>query len=142
MAGGQGSGIRMNEAEIARIVGGRSHWQDLEASIQRWRTDPTAARSITPEQDRQIRALISTVGQKLAAKREILDDARQRLVESDDPKEHREIVMDARKRVDAIDSGSQVGGANNAPAGASDEVYVKGVLAGHVVNGKYVPLKK
>jgi hypothetical protein len=36
------------------------------------------------------------------------------------------------------------GGASNAPAGASDEVYAKDgtTLIGHVVNGAYVPLQK
>jgi hypothetical protein len=33
IAGGQGSGLRMNEAEIARSVGGRSHLEDLKAAL-------------------------------------------------------------------------------------------------------------
>ena len=47
MAGGQGSGLRMNEAEISRIVGGRSKWESLKASMNQWSLDPSKALSIT-----------------------------------------------------------------------------------------------
>jgi hypothetical protein len=104
MAGGAGSGLRMNEAEIARVVGGRSKWQDLEAAINKWRLDPKAARSVTPEQQQQIGALLKTVNDKVVAKQGILDDARQELIASDDPKEHRRIVADANKKLTEIDN--------------------------------------
>ena len=109
MSGGQGSGLRMNEAEISRIVGGRSKWESLKASINQWQTDPTKARSITPEQDKQIRALVDTVHQKLVKKQAILDGAEESLINSDDPKQHREIVAGARKQLDAIDAASEGG---------------------------------
>ena len=105
MSGGAGSGLRMNEAEIARIVGGRTNWETLKASMQKWNLDPNEARSITPDQDRQIRALVGTVQQKIIAKSKVIDDARDALLDSDDPKEHRKIVADTRKKLDAIDAG-------------------------------------
>ena len=105
MAGGQGSGLRMNEAEISRMVGGRSAWENLKASMQHWATDPTAARSITPAQDQQIRALIGLVGQKLTQKQSMVEQAQEQLLGSDDPKEHRQIMADAQKKLDAIDGG-------------------------------------
>lgn len=46
--------------------------------------------------------------------------------------------VSARERKQA--SGPAQGGSVAAPSGASDEVYVGGKLAGHVVNGAYVPL--
>lgn len=107
MAGGQGSGLRMNEAEIARVVGGRSAWENLKASLQHWSTNPDDARSITDDQDNQIRKLVSTVQGKLVAKQKITDEAEQALLESDDPKAHRQIVSDARKKLDAIDAGQK-----------------------------------
>lgn len=145
MAGGQGSGIRMNEAEIARIVGGRSQWESLKAAMQKWNTDPNAARSITPDQDKQIRDLINTVGQKLAAKRQVLDEARNSLLDTDDVKEQRRITADARGKLDAIDSGEhkeRAAGEGKAPQGATSEVLVGGKVVGHVVNGKYVAMGK
>jgi len=106
MSGGQGSGLRMNQAEIERIVGGRSAWESLKANIQHWATDPEKARSITADQDKQIRALVGTVQSKLVAKQKIMDDAEESLLASNDPKEHRQIVADARKKLDAIDAGA------------------------------------
>ncbi len=35
MAGGQGSGLRMNEAEIPRVVGGRSNFESLKAALNK-----------------------------------------------------------------------------------------------------------
>jgi hypothetical protein len=104
MSGGAGSGLRMNEAEISRIVGGRSAWETLKANIQHWATDPDKARSITADQDKQIRALVQTVQSKLVAKQKIMDDAEESLLSSEDPKEHRQIVADARKKLDGIDA--------------------------------------
>lgn len=115
MAGGMGSGLRMNEAEIARIVGGRSAWENLKASIQHWKTNPDDARSITPDQDRQIRALIDTVHKKLTQKQAIIDEARNNLLDSDDPKEHRKILADTKKKLDAVDAGQVEGGGTEPP---------------------------
>jgi hypothetical protein len=121
MSGGAGSGLRMNEAEIARIVGGRSAWESLKANIQHWATDPEKARSITPDQDKQIRALVSAVQSKLVAKQKIMDNAEEKLLASDDPKEHRQVVADARKSLDAIDAGTaQQGGASGKAVSLKD----------------------
>lgn len=113
MAGGQGSGLRMTDTEIERIVGGRSAWENLKAKVQHWSTNPEEARSITPDQDKQIRALVSMVHSKLASKQQILDETEESLISSDDPKEHRRIVADARKKLDAIDGGGGVGGGDS-----------------------------
>jgi hypothetical protein len=122
MAGGQGSGLRMNEAEIARVVGGRSNWETLKANINKWSLNPETANSITPDQRQQIRALVKTVGEKLNAKQEILNQAAGDLVNTDDPKEHRMITQKARLALNAIDEGNQQGGGNQPqrPAGVPD----------------------
>ena len=112
MAGGAGSGLRMNEAEIARIVGGRSKWQDLQAAINKWKTDPKAARSITTEQQQQIHALVKTVGDKLQQKQDIMNDAYQQLSATDDVKEHRRIVNGVRDAFSKIDKGEGAGAEN------------------------------
>jgi hypothetical protein len=123
MAGGQGSGLRMNEAEIARVVGGRSNWESLKASINKWQLDPSKANSITPDQRQQIRALVKTVSDKLNSKQEILNQAAGDLVNSDDPKEHRGIVQKARLGLNSIDEGNQAAqGGGNAPQGATHTV--------------------
>ena len=106
MAGGMGSGLRMNEAEIARIVGGRSAWENLKGAMQHWQTNPDDARSITPDQDRQIRALIDTVGKKIIAKQAALERGQEMLLSSDDPHQHRQIVANVQKQLDAVDAGA------------------------------------
>jgi hypothetical protein len=105
MAGGQGSGLRMNEAEISRIVGGRSNWQTLQASVNKWSLNPSTANSITPAQRAQIHSLIDVVDNKLQAKESILDSARLQLVNSDNPKEHQAIVYGARNSLMQVDTG-------------------------------------
>jgi hypothetical protein len=117
MAGGAGSGLRMNEAEISRIVGGRSKWESLQAAINQWSLDPKAALSITPEQRQEIRALAKTVQDKLVAKEKIIDESRNGLIDSDDPKEHRRIVAETKKKLDKIDAGEE----RQKPKGVPDE---------------------
>jgi len=111
MAGGAGSGLRMNEAEIGRIVGGRSKWETLKASINQWSLDPSKANSITPEQRKEIRSLVSEVDTKLKTKQAALEDARQGLLNTDDPGQHRSIVAKARSKMTEVDQGAgQAGG--------------------------------
>lgn len=124
MAGGAGSGLRMNEAEISRIVGGRSKWQSLEAAANQWRIDPTKANTITPEQRTQIRALVDAVNVKLQKKQQALDKAREDLLNSDDPKDHRRIVTDAHHALTQVDEGAgttpEVKDFGPAPEGKAD----------------------
>lgn len=122
MAGGAGSGLRMNEAEISRIVGGRSKWESLKASINQWQLDPTKANSITPEQRQEIRGLVDAVNGKLTKKQQAIDQAREGLLDSDDPKEHRRIVTGAHHALTQVDEQVPGGGGNqNAPAAGTVE---------------------
>lgn len=127
MAGGMGSGLRMNEAEIARVVGGRDKWESLKAKINQWK--PGGGLSVTDSQRDQINKLVKVVYQKLQQKRATLDDALDKLRNSEDVKEHRGIVSDARKSLTAIDEGNAPGGPLTPPPGggasAGDMVQVK-----------------
>jgi hypothetical protein len=139
MAGGQGSGLRMNEAEIARIIGGRSAWETLKANIQHWSTDPQAARSITPDQQRQIRSLFGAIKTRVGQKMQALDEERQNLANSDNPAEHRLIYNRLQKRLSDLDVG---GGAQTAgrQGGGQQEVTATGP-GGHKIayrGGKWV----
>lgn len=105
MAGGQGSGLRMNEAEIARIVGGRTNAESLKAALNKWQLDPSKGLSVTEPQRQQIQALIQTVNTKLQQKLQVLDAARQALVNTDDPHEMKRITADTHKKLTDIDNG-------------------------------------
>jgi len=121
MAGGQGSGLRMNEAEIARVVGGRTAWESIKAAANKWQTDPSKGLSVTPAQRGQIRALIQAVYGKLQQKQDILDQAQQDLIKTDDPKEHRRTVARARQQMTAIDQGQ--GGAQSGGSHPLDKFW-------------------
>jgi hypothetical protein len=111
MAGGSGSGLRMSEAEISRQIGGRSNWEALKASINKWSLDPKTANSILPDQRQQIRSLVGEVKRRLDLKRAALNNGYASLAGSYDPLEHRKIYDRTRKAVsDANDvpSGSGV----------------------------------
>lgn len=103
MAGGQGSGLRMNEAEINRIVGGRNNWQNLLSAALKWQKDPSKPFLITPDQRQQVRDLVGVIQQKVEAKQTVLDAAQQQLINSKSIEEHRKILADARTQLTAID---------------------------------------
>lgn len=115
MVGGQGSGLRMTEAEIARIVGGRSKWADLQAVLQKW--TPGSGLSVTPEQRTQISDLLKAVREKTEAKQRAYDDAQEALIHASTVDEHRKITADLKKKLSAIDSGEVRGKPGALPPG-------------------------
>jgi hypothetical protein len=110
LAGGQGSGLRMNEAELERVVGGRSKWQSLQATLNQWRTDPTKANSITPEQRQQMRALVSAVKGRADAKFKAIEAASQGLIDAGSVDEHRRIMSDLTSQLNAATNQGAGGG--------------------------------
>ena len=107
MAGGQGSGLRMNEAEISRIVGGRNQWQSLKAKLMAYQADPTKPFSFTDIQRQETRALLGVVTQKLNQKEDLLNSAQQTVATSQDPLEHRQAVSNLQQQLTAIDNPPQ-----------------------------------
>jgi len=99
MAGGQGSGLRMNEAEISRIVGGRTNWETLKAKLGAWETDPSKGFALTPEQRQQVQSLLSARTTRLQQQQQILDDAGDQLVGARTPQEHRAIYNTTQKKL-------------------------------------------
>ena len=122
----------MNEAEIERIVGGRSAWQNLQAAIQHWSTNPDDARSITADQDKQIRALVGVVGQKITAKQKIIEDAESALLDAQSVEGHRRVLADMQNKLNAIDAGGE-GGTSTANSQARQSAPPAG--ATHIVPG-------
>lgn len=96
MAGGQGSGVRINTAEIQSVLGGRSNVESLKAALNKWQIDPTKALSVTPAQREQMKSLLGVVYQKLNAKQQAITNAQQQLSTSTDVMEHRKIESDLK----------------------------------------------
>jgi len=105
MAGGMGSGLRMNEAEIARIVKGRSNWESLKAALNKWRENPNAV-SITDSQREQIRALVDVTQQRVSAQVNAIDEEGQNLIDAGSVEEHRKIANRLHQRLAAINAGA------------------------------------
>ncbi len=119
MAGGQGSGLRMNEAEIARIVGGRTNWESIKSKVQAWQADPNKGFALTPDQRQQVRGLMTVVTQRVHQKMQAIDEESQNLLNSDDPKEHRRIYNHLQKRLSDVDRAGTLPEAGGAPSGKS-----------------------
>lgn len=103
LAGGAGSGLRINEAEITNITHGRSKWEDLKAAVNKYSLDPKTATNITPEQRREIRALAKMVSDKVYKKQEAVNEAYTTLVKSDKVEDHRNAVLKVRQELAGID---------------------------------------
>ena len=99
MAGGQGSGLRMNEAEISRIVGGRNNWESLKSKAMAWQTDPKQPFLITPEQRVQVKALVDAMDSKLQAKQDAIGKAQSDLVDAQDVQTHRRIYSNLQNKL-------------------------------------------
>lgn len=99
MAGGQGSGLRMNEAEISRIVGGRNHWEDLKSAALKWQTDPSKPFQITPAQRQQVRALVDQMSGLTTQRLDAVNEAQQKLALSQNADEHKKIFSALRKQL-------------------------------------------
>jgi hypothetical protein len=105
MAGGQGSGLRMNEAEISRITHGRSTVEDIKA----WGQKLANGKSITPEQRKQITDILQEAGRKAAAKQKLIQESREGLLNAESVEEHRRIMSHTKKSLEDLDSAG-VGG--------------------------------
>lgn len=109
MAGGAGSGLRMNEAEIARIIGGRNQWESLKARLNAWQADPSKPFAVTPEQRTQMRTLVAAIADRGQRRLKLIDDARVALSDAPDVAEHRRIADAVRKALNADTMGDESG---------------------------------
>ena len=106
MAGGAGSGLRMNEAEISRIVGGRNVWNDLKAKVMSFNPNSSTPFSFTTTQREQARKLLGEVTSRLNEKEDLLNTAQEAVAVSQNPLEHRQTVANLQKNLTDIDQRS------------------------------------
>lgn len=103
MAGGQGSGLRMNEAEIARIIGGRSNWESIKAAVNKWKPGD-AALTITDAQRADIYKLVQEMSHRVDGRLKDLDQGRLDLIDAPDVDTHRRIVQRVKKALAATEA--------------------------------------
>lgn len=131
MAGGMGSGLRLNEAEIARVVGGRTKWESLKAQLNQWSTNPGTAVSIQPTQRSQMKALIGEVERQMQGRAAQLNEARDKVATSLDPVQHRKIYSGLRDTLSAPVGGSKDSGVTvQAPSGGWESILKKSKKVG------------
>lgn len=104
MAGGAGSGLRMNEAEIARIVGGRTAWEGIKSAAKRWQLDPNKDFLITPAQRGQIQNLLTHMNSRVQAKLAVVKQAGDTLINSTDVVSNRQAVSAMQDKLSQIES--------------------------------------
>jgi hypothetical protein len=119
VSGAQGS-LAGTVPLVEQAVGGRSHWQDLQAAIQKWSTDPNSASSITPEQRQQIHSLADAMTQRTQAQQQILMQGRSALAGASGPAQHRAILADVTNKLGSANTAapSAAPGAGALPQGA------------------------
>jgi hypothetical protein len=76
-AGGQGSGLRMNEAEIQRIVGGRDVWDTLKSKINYLRTKGGTFDDV---QRAQLKQIATYIADRSSAISSVLDVTRENML--------------------------------------------------------------
>lgn len=131
MAGGSGSGLRMNEAEISRVIGGRGKFEDLKAALMKWNPNSGQALSVTAEQRKEMLALTKVVYQRIQAKQRMLEDARSQLADPDSTvTDHRQVMSQLKRNLDAVDN------IQNVPAGKVPAYNKYGVVVGYADDNK------
>ena len=107
---GQGSGFRMTRAEIDNVMHSRSKWQNLEAALKQWETDPSKALQVTDEQRQQLRELAKAIRKKAYGLTKSIMEARHNITNAEDVKsinQHRDRVHDAIMAMDEEDDDQQ-----------------------------------
>ena len=98
MAGGMGSGLRINEAEINRVVGGRPLVQDLRAKLQKIAGGDKSV-SILPEERQKMKDLVAAIKGVAEVRNNLIDTTRDKLLENaDKPALHKQIMADFNKK--------------------------------------------
>jgi hypothetical protein len=105
LVGGAGTGVRINQAEIDRVTGGRSKWESLKAAANQWAINPQAANSITPEQRQQIRQLVGLVQQRTQERLTKIQAADAGLLDAASPAEQNRLLVQLQNDLDAQASG-------------------------------------
>lgn len=79
---GAGSGVRITQAELSAIAHARGIIGDIEGTLRSW----AGQGKLTPEQQRQLSAVLSDVKARVIQKRQIASDAMDSIYESQDRK--------------------------------------------------------
>jgi len=129
MAGGEGSGLRVNEAEIAKEAGVGGIWQNLKIQMNQLASDPKNARLVTPEIHQQIQSLANATMKNLNRRLGVVNKARHDVIDADSVDSVRKILAGTYDTLDAMESPSGAASATtptSPAAGGPGSKYTKG----------------
>lgn len=102
-AGGVGSGLRITNAEINAVKGGRTVWESIRSKVKAFQLNPDKPIQYNPAEREQIRQLMKLSTDKLAAKNTMIQDARSDLLISDKPADHMKVFNETAKKISDVD---------------------------------------
>lgn len=114
MAGGQGSGVRINEAEIDRVLGGQNRWDNLKRELKKWDASgqPHGTFLVDDKMRAQMRDVIRYIDQKNQTALRGLDKLGDSLLDANSGPDfldrHRAIVKQARDMMQHRDDDAEV----------------------------------
>lgn len=132
MAGGTGSGLRINEAELHRIADlSRTAWEDLKTKLTRFSTNPNEPDLIlSPVQVQQMRMMTQAIGQKDRWKMDLANTTRDAVSNSTNGLDHRKLINAMNREFVNIDSAES---SKYKPINFNDpkvrDAYIKHVLS-------------
>lgn len=115
MAGGFGSGLRMSEAEIARIFKSQGMYDQFKAAVSKWTStgDPKDPDGLPILVQPAMRAAMKQMGETLLTRAsslvDLYDEYEQKINEADTPKEVGRLRAEMRKRVSDVLKKSETG---------------------------------
>lgn len=120
LVGGQGTGVRITQPELASIAHARGLSGDVEGTINKW----SGKGSLTREQQHQLTQIMDDVAARIRQKQKIASDTLDTINGSSSREQIIEADKQARKHLSDLESGTSSPAQNNAPpAGAKVRDY-------------------
>ncbi len=118
VVGGMGSGIRITQAELNTINGGRGKIDNFKSWLTSWSSDEKAYQALLPDQKIWLNGVLDKMAEKFAAKQLLISGASQALIDAKDATTHKQVIKDLNDHLEAIDlgkaGGKQSGGTTDA----------------------------
>ncbi len=106
LVSGQGSGVRITQAELNAIGKARGLAGDVEGTIRKW----SGKGQLTPEQQRQLTQMLDDVAARIQKKQAIVNDTLDKINSAPSREEIVRIDKEARKQLQELEKGEQAGG--------------------------------
>jgi hypothetical protein len=102
--GGPGSGLRMNNAQLDRELGGAGKWVALQGRLQQWSLDPASASRIPDVQRKEIESIVNALDARVQEKLGVINKSRESLIGAPDVETHRRTVLKTNQDLQTIDN--------------------------------------